>query len=156
MIQRIQSIFLFLAAIVAVGLFFFPLAWFYGNDNTIAYYVYQAHDHVPSNGQLFSQSFFLPLAILAGLMIVLPFVIIFLYKKMQQQLKLIQLSIFLNLVFIGLVFLFYTEQLMKATAVEPNYSFGIFLPLIQLVFLVLALRSIRKDIKLIRSADSLR
>jgi hypothetical protein len=39
---------------------------------------------------------------------------------------------------------------------QPSYQFGIFLPVISLLLLVLASRAIRKDEALVKSADRLR
>jgi hypothetical protein len=87
---------------------------------------------------------------------VLPLLIIFMYKNLGGQLKLIRLNILLDLVLIGLLFFYYAERLKIITAVEADYDLGIFFPLIALIFLFLAMRGVRNDIKLIRSADRLR
>ncbi|MDA3943900.1 MAG: DUF4293 domain-containing protein [Bacteroidetes bacterium] len=154
MIQRIQTVFLFLAAVASGLIFFFPLAWF--NDFTVQFFVTHVQDFVPGSELIFSEFSLLPLAILSAIVTVLPLLIIFMYKNLNGQLRLIRLSILFNLTLIGLVFFYYVEQIKLVTGSEPAYKFGIFLPLIALVFLFLALRGVRKDFKLIRSADRLR
>lgn len=154
MIQRIQSVFLFLAAITSALMFLFPIAWF--KDFTVKLYVTHIQNFVPGSELIFSDFKLLPLSILAAIAVVLPFLIIFMYKNLTGQLRLIRLSILFNLVLIGLVFFYYVAQIQFVTASEAAYDKGIFLPLIALVFLFLALRGVRKDIKLIRSADRLR
>lgn len=156
MIQRIQSVFLLLAAVSAVLLFFFPLASYFGDFHSVEVFVYYVKDFVPSGEPLFGPYFLLPLTIIAALLVIMPFSTIFLYKKMRQQIKVIQFTVILDLLFVGLVFLFFTDAFAKATQSSAEYQFGVFLPLIHIVLTLLALRAINKDIKLIRSADRLR
>ncbi|MBG0781350.1 MAG: DUF4293 domain-containing protein [Bacteroidales bacterium] len=156
MIQRIQTLFLFFAALASGLLFFFPVAQFYGDQHILAFYVTHIQDFVPGNPELFSSLFILPLSILNAMLTVLPLLIIFMYKNLGGQLKLIRLNILLDLVLIGLLFFYYAERLKIITAVEADYDLGIFFPLIALIFLFLAMRGVRNDIKLIRSADRLR
>lgn len=156
MIQRIQTLFLFLAALASGLMFFFPVAQYYGEQHTLAFYVTHIQDFVPGNPELFSASFLLPLSVLSALVTVLPLLIIFMYKNLTGQLRLVRLNILLDLVLIGLMFFYYAEQLRIKTAVEANYDFGVFLPLISLVFLFLAMKGVKRDIELIRSADRLR
>lgn len=156
MIQRIQSVFLFLSALAAVLLFFFPLASYYGEFNTVDFYVYFVKNHVPSGEALFGPYFLLPTTIITVLLVVIPFGTIFLFKKMQRQLKLIQFALLLDLLLVGLILLYYADAFAQSTNAEADYQFGIFLPLIHIVFSLLAMRSIKKDFSLIRSADRLR
>ncbi len=156
MIQRIQTLFLFFAALASGLLFFFPVAQYYGEQHTLAFYVTHIQDFVPGNAVLFSSSFLLPLSIIGALVTVLPLLIIFMYKNLGGQLRLVRLTILFNLVLIGLMFFYYAEELKVKTAVEADYDLGVFLPLIALVFLFLAMRGIKHDIKLLRSADRLR
>lgn len=156
MIQRIQSVFLLLAAVSAVLLFFFPLASYFGDFHSVEVFVYYVKDFVPSGEPLFGPYFLLPLTIIAALLVIMPFSTIFLYKKMRQQIKVIQFTVILDLLFVGLVFLFFTDAFAKATQSSAEYQIGVFLPLIHIVLTLLALRAINKDIKLIRSADRLR
>lgn len=54
------------------------------------------------------------------------------------------------------VMFFYTDRVAADVGVTTSYEVGSVFPIVALVFLVLALRGIRKDEKLIRSADRLR
>lgn len=154
MIQRIQSVFLFLAAVASGLLFLFPIAWF--RDFTVKLYVTHVQDFVPGSELVFNKLMLLPLTLLAVIVVVLPILILFMYKNLSGQLRLIRLCILFDLVLIGLIFFYYVALIEAVTVSEATYDKGIFLPLIALVFLFLALRGVRKDIKLIRSADRLR
>lgn len=157
MIQRIQSVFLLLAALSAVLLFFYPVAeYFDGINYAITFHIHHLQDHVPGNEQIFPSAFLLPLIILNALTGILALLTLFMYKQMVVQLRLARIALFLNVLLIGGLFFFYTGQIAKMVMIDPQYKFGIYLPVITLLFLVLAMRSIQKDIKLVRSADRLR
>ncbi len=156
MIQRIQTIYLMLATLVAILAFFFPIAWFYGTLHTIEFFVYEVVDHVKDNLPVLKTVALLPSIIIAALLILLPLYLIFQYKKLAQQLYWINLVIFLALVQIALQFFFYIPAITKAVSAEPTYSFGVFSPLLIIVFLLLARNGIRKDIRLLKSVDRIR
>jgi hypothetical protein len=61
----------------------------------------------------------------------------------------------LSLILLGLIF-FATDSLSSITDVKVHYLFGIYLPVIEIVFLYLAIRFIKRDEELVRSADRLR
>lgn len=155
MIQRIQTVFLFLAAVFAGILFFTPLASFGYGDELMKLTIYGVESQ--TDAQLFSGIYALPLLLLTILLVVFPFVIIFLYKKRELQCKLSSLNIFLNAVLCGLIFLFYVSDVQKKLSAESvSYLFGTYVPLINMVLSVLAMRWIKKDIELIKSVDRLR
>lgn len=156
MIQRIQSVYLLIAAISMALLFAFPVAWYYGTSNTIEFFTYRIIDHIPGNEPLFSTAFFIPLMLLMFVNMLLPLFIIFDYKRLMRQISFIRLNIFLLMVMIALIFFFYSNQLSKLLAVEADFSFGVFLPLIAMVFSFMAMRAVQLDLKLLRSVDRLR
>ncbi|MFZ4462351.1 MAG: DUF4293 domain-containing protein [Bacteroidales bacterium] len=156
MIQRIQSVYLLLAAVSGLVLYFLPIAWFYGELNTIEWFVCRLNDHVPSNVAIFGKFFLLPLSIINLVNISLSVFTIFTFKKLSRQLQLVRLNIFLTFIYIAAVFFYYADTIGSKVLVSPQYSFGAFLPLISLVFLLLAMRGIQADIKLIKSVDRLR
>lgn len=146
MIQRIQTVFLFLSAVLSGVLFFVPMALFKIGDEIVKLSVlnFETRPNV------------LPLLILAILMLIVPIVTIFLFKKRELQLKLSSLNVFLNAVFCGLIFLFYADKMQEMLSVDALYASGTYVPLINMVLSVLAMRWIRKDIELIKSVDRLR
>ncbi len=156
MIQRIQSVYLILAAISALLLFFFPVAWFYGNMHTIEFYVYQVKDHIPDSTPFVESAFTLPLILLTAIIGALALLAIWMYKDLRRQLQFVRMGMFFTLAQIAALFFFYSDYIAKRVGAEADYEFGIFLPVIALLFFFLATRGIQKDIKLIRSADRLR
>lgn len=156
MIQRIQSVYLLLSGASIALMFFFPIAWYYGELHTLSFYIYGIIDHVPVNEPLFQSSFALIPLVFSLLLIVVPVVIIFSYRNLDRQLKLTRLHMMLLLVFIALIFFYYADAIGFKVNASPQYAFGVFLPLIGLVFNYLAQRGIGRDIRLIRSADRIR
>lgn len=155
MIQRIQTVFLFLSAIIAGVLFFVPIALFDHGTGFMALSIYGVENQV--DALYFGATYALPLLILGILMTVVPFVTIFLYNRRELQLKLSSLNVFLNAIFCGLIFLYYFSNVQETIASETiSYSFGTYIPLINMVLSVLAMRWIRKDIELVKSVDRLR
>jgi len=158
MIQRIQTVFLFLAAIAAMGLYFFPLAGIYSAEGTYMFYVDRFENMVPGTESIFNDMALIPLAVINLAIAVMAIVTIFFYKKRHLQLRLVRLTIFLDLVMIGLIFFLYGKMIDSALGVQPTYleEVGSYFPLVVFVFLFLANRFIVKDEKLIRATDRLR
>jgi len=136
MIQRIQTIYLLIAAGISAGLIFlFPL-W-----TTI-----EKTDFFAAMDPLYV-SMFLGSAALA-------MISIFMYKKRQSQFVLGRLNIILNFILLGL-FVYQSLNLSGETDVSEK-GIGILLPIFSIVFLVLANKAIRKDEDLVKSVDRLR
>lgn len=161
MVQRIQTLFLILSAIALVALAFFPIANFTnapGVEGATAYYIFtifEISDGV--GGSPFSFWFTLPLIVIPAAIAILSIVAVFLYKNRPEQIRLTQTGIFLNILLVVGILFFYIERIESVTQTTANYEYvGIYLPLISLVFLVLAHRFIRRDEKLVRSIDRLR
>jgi len=158
MIQRIQTLFLALAFLAALLLFFFPLAGVYSDLHTYKLYVYSFKNMVPGEESVFSFMTTLPLLVLNILTAGFSIVSIFLYKNRIQQLRYVRLGIFTDIVMIGLVLFVYARIVENNLGDSPNYldEAGIYFPLIAVLFLILANRFIIKDERLIRSIDRLR
>ncbi|MBW6460117.1 MAG: DUF4293 domain-containing protein [Bacteroidales bacterium] len=158
MIQRIQTLFLFIAFVASVCLFFFPLAGIYSATVAYKFYIYELRNMVPDEVSAFSFMTVLPLFLLNILAGALSLISIFLYKNRVRQMKLVRLAIFLDVIMIALIFFIYGQIIERSLGVSPNYldEIGVYFPLIMLVFLLLANRFIIKDERLVRSADRLR
>ena len=147
MIQRIQTIFLFLSVVFAGVLFFVPIASFSCGNEFVELSVFGAGNQMNA----------ILLLILAVLTLLVPLVTIFLYKKRELQLKMSSLNVFLNALLCGLIFLYYADNVQEKLSAETiSYTFGVYIPLINMALSVLAMRWIRKDIELIKSVDRLR
>jgi hypothetical protein len=158
MIQRIQTVYLTASVIACVLLFTFPMAKF--NNDVQGIYILSAIGikYLNMVDPPIFVNFWLtfPMLILSIASIILTAVAIPLYKKRKSQLILVNISFLLNIILIALVYLYYTGYVEKLSKVLPSYQFGIFLPIISMVMLVLANRAIRKDEALVKSVDRLR
>lgn len=136
MIQRIQTVYLFLASIAAIAFLFIPFG-------TIAY---QGKDMLLKGNMnpIFD--------VIVGIIITIAIIAIFLYKNRKNQSLLVLINIILSILFIGFeVFGAYTHQ-------KDNFHFsiGFILPVFVLIFNVLAYTAIKSDEKLVKSMDRLR
>ena len=139
MIQRIQTVWLFLAALFAALTYKFP---FY-SGNIIN------KEKVQLFEKLLASSNFLVLIFTAGL-IVGTIIIIFMYKNRKQQMWLTAAAAGLSIINIILYF----TELKKF--VSGNMSLTAVFALAVPVFLLLAMNGIWKDEKLVKSLDRLR
>jgi len=150
MIQRIQTLWLFLAALVSSLLM---LDWYTG-------YVYKA-DIAQGFGTIVKRltvTEHFPTLIIAVVMVLVPLIAIFMFKNRKQQRALTLMGILSCISFIS-VNLMRINNFNKVTAPSPtngSYQAGSVLPAFVVLFLILALRGVNKDEKLIKSMDRLR
>jgi len=158
MIQRIQTVYLTLAFASIALLFAFPLAQFFSETGAYVFSVTGLQNMVPGEPDAFSSTLFLPIIIVAVFIALLALYTIFQYKNRSYQIKLTNIGVLTSIAFIMGIFFLYIPMIEKKINIVPDYSkaYGIYLPLGALVFLVLANRAIKRDDKLVRSADRLR
>ena len=137
MIQRIQTVYLIITfLLIGVLPFLFPL-WKL-NDGK---------DYFFMQNQVYS--------ILLGLSTAITFYSIISFKKRQTQFVANRLNIILNLILLGL-FVYHSLNLSGETVAVSEKGIGMFLPVLAIVFLVLANKAIKKDEDLVKSVDRLR
>ncbi len=141
MIQRIQSIWLALAAICGFAMAKVPLFSATLQDGSIRNFL--------AAESLLSFALAIGIAALAA-------VTIFLFKNRTTQFKLVIAGILLTALVIALQV--YSVEAFKTSLnmVQGTYQWGGLLPIAMFIFLILAARGIRKDEKLIKSLDRLR
>lgn len=148
MIQRIQSIFLALAGGLSFGLFGLPFA---STDNGVASSslfadgLYNLHDNI---------ALLIFFCIAGGLAII----DIFLFRNRPLQIRLGMFAFIANIIGLVLGIVLFIQDGIMAQNVEAQVDdeFGLYLPIVAGVFLLLAIRAIRKDDALVKSADRLR
>lgn len=86
--------------------------------------------------------------------VALSLISIFRYKDRKSQFVLGRLNIILNFILLGL-FVYQSLSLSGETEVSEK-GIGILLPILSIVFLVLANKAIKKDEDLVKSVDRLR
>ncbi|NNE29824.1 MAG: DUF4293 domain-containing protein [Saprospiraceae bacterium] len=146
MIQRIQTIFLFLASGAAFGLFGLPFASTASNvpgSTLFADALYSITDH-PALLGLFCAA--------GGLALIS----IFMFRNRKSQMLVGRIAIIANILGLVLAIILFMQDKETLGSAEPNDGLGLYLPLVFLVFSLLAQRNIQKDDKLVSSMDRLR
>lgn len=157
MIQRIQSVYLFLASLILSLTFFFPVAKFIGEKDSLILYVFKVVSLVPDSINIYDLMFIMPLLAIVSLTILFSLVTIFMHKNRLGQIKIIRFLMLMIAVMIGVIFLYYYDILEATSGAVPNFvQVGAFAPLVSLILLYLAYKGVMKDEKLIKSADRLR
>ncbi len=170
MIQRRQTVYLFLTAALLVITYFVPLGTFIGEKDSLVLYIYKIESLVPGLGMPFEPYFILPLFALLSLIIAVSLIAIFVYKNRRVQLLLVRFMLLLLLSYIGIYFFYYLDVLEAKSGGLAYYEYGLaipstsiiiptiifILPVIAAALLFMASHGIIRDEKLIRSADRLR
>ncbi|MGI4749643.1 MAG: DUF4293 domain-containing protein [Janthinobacterium lividum] len=156
MIQRIQSIYLLAASLILFALFLFPLInnlILNGHPDSIM--VTGIYEII--NGTRTKTSSFIMLSIATVIAALLPLAGIFLYKNRKRQ------SAYCYIVVVLIIgYSFYLAETVKSfigegiTLRPENYGLGMILSSLAIVLVILAVKAIGRDEKLVRSAERLR
>lgn len=155
MIQRIQTVYLLLAAVLMALTSVFPVAWLMQNDNSfynINALGVQAHAMEAYSLEMGG----IALIVATVLSALMPFIAIFGYHNRRRQMRWVVYAILLMMVQAALlgVNVYFMMQDFPALRLIPNV--GAILPLCAIVFCVLAHRAIKRDDDKIRSIDRIR
>ncbi|NLN24657.1 MAG: DUF4293 domain-containing protein [Bacteroidetes bacterium] len=136
MLQRIQTVYLIIVAVLMLGLYFwFPI------------FTDEAGNRILSRQDW---SIFPPIFISASLAIIS----IISYKNRLRQFILNRINILINFILLG-VFV-YTSLVVSGETIVSEKGIGILIPVFSIVFLVLANKAIKRDEDLVKSVDRLR
>lgn len=154
MIQRIQTIFLFIVLLALVAFNFFPYWQSMPQDGQASHLLF-SYAHVVVNGEETSMAIglFAVVAGLTSLAALLAIIEIGLYKNRVLQMKIGALNSVLMTVALGFM-TYFVLQLQKE--LSGSFGLGIFILAVAMVANVLARRFINKDEKLVRSVDRIR
>lgn len=153
MIQRIQSLYMFLAIAAIVLTFLIPIGKMADGVITADVTPYGVYDS-QANVRMVPDDylFYIPLA-LALILTVLSF---FSYNDRKAQIKYLKLTFFLFAVTFVLMALYINDVQSVLQGMTFSLSAGFFFPLLSVVFNWLAAKAIRKDENLVRSVDRIR
>jgi predicted permease len=155
MLQRIQTIYLLLASVALFALFFFPIAHdVYTATGPKTIKIDGVYEQV--NGQLVRSTSFLVLTIVCIIVALLPLFIISRYKNLRQQ-----YAFCMSLIMVLFGFSYWmantvTDTIGKTEFGTSNMGIGMFLSSLSIIFLIMAIKAIRQDEKLLKSVDRLR
>jgi glucan phosphoethanolaminetransferase (alkaline phosphatase superfamily) len=158
MIQRIQSVYLLLAAAALVTMFFTPISVHSFRGLEVPFLLLER-----SSGESISAGMMINLwPLMSGviLLILLALLSIFLFKNRIQQMRMVMISALVNiLLIIGVFWMANTlSSRFDPEAIDHQvaYQFGAYLPVVSLLFFILAHRGIKKDERMVRAASRLR
>ena len=144
MIQRIQSLYLLIVILLNGGLIWIVKLWV-NNENQDFYVV----DSFSGESMI--------LKIMSVLFYVAAFIgfwTIFKFKNRQLQFVMGRLIILTNFIILGIL-VYFTLNLSGETIVSEK-GIGLLIPILSVVFVVLANKAIKKDEELVKSVDRLR
>jgi hypothetical protein len=147
MIQRKQTIYLLISVVLFALTFTFP----FGHTGGLTLHNYGAINSEGIKAENVSHYYF---SVCLGIAALISLISIFLYGNRHQQMSVLRLSF----IFFAASFALLALYIKSASTGTEGFSFGIsfFLPFGAFAMNMLALRSIRKDEKLIKSLDRLR
>ncbi|PHS34747.1 MAG: hypothetical protein COA92_02410 [Sulfurovum sp.] len=144
MIQRIQSIYLLIATLLSGGLIFIVNLWV--NEQGIKFFVMDSFNTENTLLKVMGGLFFASA--------LLTFITIFQFKNRQLQFVLGRLSILTNFILVGIV-VYFSQNLSGEINVSEK-GIGLLIPILTIVFVVIANKAIKKDEELVKSVDRLR
>ncbi len=147
-IQRIQSIYLLIAVILMVVFAFFPALTFELADKTVLYGALESG----RAGSLHVNPLLITLIILISLLALID---IFLFKNLQRQMTVCFVDIIIGLAMLVAICI-QAFVVGNREGWTVNWQWYMLLPVLSIIFLMLAHKSMSNDKKKLRDADRLR
>ncbi len=144
MLQRIQTLYLLVTVLLSGGIVFLVSLW----TNNKGEEIFLLNLFNESDWMLNS----LPIAFIISS--IMSLISIFLYKNRKKQIVLNRFNIVVNFYLLGIIV--YQLLIISGESKISEKGIGLFIPVLIIVFLVLANKSIIKDDKLVKSVDRLR
>ncbi|MEP7264033.1 MAG: DUF4293 domain-containing protein [Bacteroidota bacterium] len=157
MIQRIQSVILFLAIICGILVFILPVFTFTKTPEFPEYTVNGWSTSQKDGNETKELYMNRPLILMNGIVIILTIAVIFMYRNRKRQAKMCHLLMLLQLIFISL--LMYDWELagkLAGEGYEWKIASGMAFLILPVILFLIARFYINKDEALVRSADRLR
>jgi len=155
MIQRIQTLYLFIVTALMVAMAFLPLATVIVDENTL--YTLVAFGLKPLEGGALVSTIWALFA-MEAIIALISLVTIFLFRKRILQIRLTVFNILLMIGFYGLFIylVFNPNYLISGDNISFTYKFALCFPFVSMILSYLAIRNIGADEALVRSLDRLR
>ena len=149
MIQRIQSLWFLLASGAAVLMFFFPVIEL-TSENTLYVYNYESIS-IGGIDNLIQSSYIV--AGLLGIIALLSFFAVFLFKNRILQIRICTFLLLLILILVALITFFSLSGKGNGPA---TVGLSAILPIVMFIFIMMARRAVKKDEALVKSVDRIR
>lgn len=163
MLQRIQTLYLLGVFICSLVLFFTPLAAVTTLGNSYRFGI--AGIDLIGDGTPQRIVSTLALVVLNALLCGISCIAIFRFKNRLQQILIARIGLLVLVLLVASLFYYFEgalkvigdmDKLNSANGQDVNYSVAASLPLIAIVLTILAIRAIKQDEELVRSADRIR
>jgi peptidoglycan/LPS O-acetylase OafA/YrhL len=153
MLQRIQSVYLFLVFVMIGLMIFFPLAEFESDHIQFYLNIFEFENADGVEG--------LPNPMIIGILTAILGIItigtIFQFSNRKLQMKLNAVSLLINFGLLISIFLIVDKTAALGQVSDtPEYTYGSFFPMVSVLLIILANRSIRKDEALVKQSERLR
>lgn len=149
MIQRVQTLFLLVITILSALLIFLPF-----QEVKVGESIYQLCLMPGCLSGMVKPFIYVPIA-LNFVVLILSLITIFMYRNRKKQMKFAQLLLLFSALLIGNLFVMHFFKGDEA-AMQTDYKIASFFPAINAICAFLAMRFIKKDEELVRSADRIR
>lgn len=150
MLQRVQSIFLFLIIVLSVLLSIVPFQKV--STYETSFLVSLKPDTVPG----MTKSFILLPVIINHLIAVLALIALFMFKNRKLQMKLCLLIALVSAILTAFLYMFNYVEVKDSNDNVSGFYIGSYFPIAMIVFSIMARMYIKKDEELVRSADRIR
>lgn len=155
MIQRVQSIYLLLAVILSVLFMTGNILTGSNPDGRRAELTFSGQKIIPADNSTAETQKIIPFTVLSALVPAIALITIFMYKRRKAQLKAAILAVCLEILLVGSGICYYFI-LFRDFSVKVVPGFRAVIPFVSILFILLAIRGIRKDENLVKSYDRLR
>jgi len=163
MLQRIQSVYLFIAVLCVTAMFLSAFNTFNFNEIEFNFSLFGVHQVKGQPNLNFSASAY-TLILICAIFFVVNINSIFLFKNRKKQIRMVGLGILILATFSVAEFFFANYHQSKiaeilnidTVKIQINYGIGTLMPILALLMNFLAIRAIKKDEEFIRSADRVR
>jgi len=155
MLQRIQTVYLFLVLVFTLLFLFFPLG---SLEVGATLFVIKTWGVSPESEQIlgdYNKLLGMLSLILAFIVMILTVYITLQYKNRLLQIKLGKINILVHMILIVAAF-FYLDSIKQGLEDFFSYGVAIIFPLLSMILILMANRAIKRDEELVRSADRLR
>jgi len=157
MIQRIQTVYLLLVAVLMTLAAALPVAEYFDAVKNISYQLdMRGFVQLNPDGSFLSAVSTNPATFVFGIILVVTLMTIFKYKNRKQQFRLCTINFILILIYTILLAVVIFMGKNKLAGTEMSLKIPVVFSLVALIFNYLAMRGIAKDENLVKSLDRLR
>jgi hypothetical protein len=154
MIQRIQTVYMTVAAFLLILMLSNPIAQIIISDKL---YLTLFHNQIISpDDAMFKPISTWPISALLAVIVLIELFVVFLYKKRQVQIRFCILNLLLMAGLVGLIYFFTKYTQSSLNGLKSVFLWPIVCPLISIILNYLAIKAIQKDDNLVKSYDRIR